>query len=63
VNPGTVNFTITAGPLTDTGNTIGSIGRQLRMDGIGADFNHIYITPEVAQQWLTILEPIAKADS
>lgn len=55
-----VDVTIMAGPITDTGNETPRLGHQLRMDGIGAEFTHLYITPAVAQQWLTVLEPIAK---
>ena len=37
-------------------NPIDGVGIQLRM----ASGNYIYFTPEVAAQWIGVLEPIAK---
>lgn len=51
-----MTVSITATPAERmTNNPIPSIGAQLRMDG----GNYLYITPEVAKQWLPILAEIA----
>jgi len=56
---GTVGVSITAGHIAATDQPIHPvIGQQIVM-GTGADFM-LHITPEVAAQWLTVLEPIAK---
>jgi hypothetical protein len=48
---------IVAGPLTSTRPAIGTLGHMLKMHG-GATY--ITISAEVAAQWITVLESIAK---
>jgi len=57
---GMIDVTIMAGPIEATGNHTPRIGHQLRMDGIGAQYTHLYINPDVAAQWIETLTPIAK---
>ena len=55
---GTVGVSITAGHLTPTDRQPTSIGKQLWMGKDGA--LAIHITPDVARQWIGVLETIAK---
>jgi len=56
---GTVGVSITAGHIAATDQPMHPvIGQQIVM-GTGIDFM-LHITPTVAAQWLTVLEPIAK---
>ena len=51
-----IGLSITAAPIIATGMT-GTDGRhQLRLGSL----NFIHIAPEVAQQWITVLKPIAE---
>lgn len=56
-----ITAVIHLGPIEKTGTTPGRIvGQQLTMDGLhGA----LYITAEVAKQWLPIIETIATEKS
>jgi hypothetical protein len=51
------SVSIVAGPLTSTRPAIGTLGHMLKMHG-GATY--ITISAEVAAQWITVLESIAK---
>jgi len=54
------SVSIVAGPLTPPANDpIGSLGRMFKMHG-GATY--ITITPDVARQWITVLESISKEE-
>lgn len=56
---GTVGVSITAGHIAATDQPMHPvIGQQIVM-GTGVDFM-LHITPEVAAQWIGVLEPIAK---
>ena len=56
---GTVGVSIVAGHIAATDQPIHPrIGQQVFM-GSGADFA-FHITPDVARQWIGVLEPIAK---
>lgn len=57
---GMIDVTIMAGPIEATGNHTPRIGHQLRMDGLGAQFTHLYINPDIAAQWIAVLTPIAQ---
>lgn len=50
------SVTIVAGPIQPARNPVGAFGHMLRMHDAGA---YITITPEVAAQWVSVLEPIA----
>lgn len=53
-----IGLSITAAPIIATGS-LGTDGRhQLRLGLL----NFIHISPEVARQWIGVLEPIAKED-
>ena len=54
---GHVDATLFAGPLRDTGNVGSDIGHQLAM---GKNGTRIYITADMARQWIETLTPIAK---
>jgi hypothetical protein len=55
-NDGLISTSINAGQIKSTGNGNSKTGHQLRM-GYGL---FIHITPDVAQQWIDVLTPIAK---
>ncbi|MFH5879783.1 hypothetical protein [Arthrobacter sp. NA-172] len=55
---GHVTVSILAGPIEATGNESESGRHQIWMAN-GLAF--IHITPDVARQWIGVLEPIAKA--
>jgi hypothetical protein len=58
---GTVGVSITAGHIAATKQPLHPvIGQQVVM-GAGINFM-LHITPDVARQWIGVLEPIAKAD-
>jgi hypothetical protein len=50
-----MTVSITAAEVERTANPLNHLGAQLRMDG---DI-YVYMTPEVAAQWLPVLEAIA----
>ena len=54
---GHVDATLFAGPLRDTGNVGSDIGHQLAM---GKNGTRIYITADMARQWIEVLSTIAK---
>ena len=53
---GVVSTTIVAGPIRDTGKSVVGFGQQLSMADTSV---MLYITPEVAQQWLPVIAQIA----
>ena len=53
---GTVSVAATAQPITTTGSYQPPLGHQVRM---GDNF-YFHIKPEVAQQWIDVLGPIAE---
>lgn len=55
---GYITATINAGHISKTSTPPSpKIGQQLQMNGATI---HIYITPEVARQWVGVLETIAE---
>jgi len=57
MSAGRINVSIEAGHLKPTITPPSpALGKQVEMDGSNV---LLYITPEVAKQWLTILETIA----
>ena len=54
---GQVTATIMAGHIEATTTKPNNIGQQVVMAGSSV---HIYITPNVARQWIGVLEQIAK---
>lgn len=57
--PGQVHATIVAGSIEATATPPSPrIGNQIVMAGTGV---HIYITPDVARQWIGVLESITEA--
>jgi hypothetical protein len=50
------SVSIVAGPLTLARDPIGTLGHMLKMHG-GATY--ITITPDVARQWIQVLEKVA----
>lgn len=55
---GRVSVSLVAGPLHITGSAEGTIGAQLIMDGLTPG-SYLYVTPEVAEQWLPVIQQIA----
>ena len=55
---GRVMSTIHAGDIELTGRQAGLAGHQVRM---GHEL-HIYITPDIAKQWIETLTPIATTE-
>jgi subtilase family serine protease len=53
---GTVSVAATAQPITTTGSNEPLLGHQIKM---GDNF-YFHIRPEVAQQWIDVLGPIAE---
>ena len=53
------SVSIVAGPLTLPDNPHGTLGHMVKMHG-GAMY--ITITPDVARQWITVLESISKEE-
>jgi hypothetical protein len=53
---GTVSASITAGPITATGNRSPEAGLQITM----GHRLFIHIQPDVARQWIEVLESISK---
>ena len=56
---GHVDATLFAGPLRPTGNVGSDIGHQLAM---GKNGTRIYITADMARQWITVLTEIAEVN-
>ncbi len=54
-----VTVSIYAGPITATGNSAGVAGQQVRV----SEAVYLYFTPEVAAQWLPVIESIANEKS
>ena len=54
---GHVDATLFAAPLRNTGNFGNDIGHQLAM---GKNGTRIYITADMARQWIEVLSTIAK---
>lgn len=54
---GQVTAAIHAGHIEATATKPNHIGQQVAMAGSGV---HIYITPDVAKQWIGVLETIAE---
>jgi len=54
---GEITAAIQAGHIEATATKPNHIGQQLAMAGSGI---HIYITPDVARQWIGVLTPIAE---
>lgn len=58
---GRIETTIIAGAIKSTGTPMSArIGQQVRMPGSDA---LIYITPEIAKQWISVLETIAEGSN
>ena len=55
---GAVSVSIVAGPIKATGNGNPASGHQIKMGDDGRVF--IHLTPEVAAQWLPVIQKIAE---
>jgi hypothetical protein len=57
---GQVQASVVAGHIEATATKPNNIGKQVAMTGSGVMF---YFTPDVARQWIGVLETIAAKDS
>ena len=57
--PGHISVTVQAGHIQATETAPNHIGQQITMAGASAMF---YIKPDVARQWISVLETIARED-